>query len=220
MSVSRIIPLVFLAATAFILGGCAASAPRFVSGNKGKASQKPRFSFDETPAELKIEQREEEMENDHRVNMKKLRAELTRAANEPAPDSADRLKSDLIRIIDSYLGTPYRIGGDTHSGMDCSGFSMVVFDSVFDVALPHSALEQSELGERVSRDDLQIGDLVFFRTLGRRISHVGIYLGDGLFANASVSEGVTISSLDSTYFRRRYAGARKIIQVDMSDGIQ
>ncbi len=217
---SRIIPLIGIASLAIAMAGCVASSPRFVDNNNGSVSNKPRFSFDETPSELKVEKEEEEVENDHQVNISKLRTEIGEIGNAPAADSADYFKSELMRVIDSYLGTPYRIGGDTHSGMDCSGFSMVVFDSVFNIPLPHNAREQSRLGERVSKDDLRVGDLVFFRTVGRRISHVGIYLGDGLFANASVSEGVTISSLDSTYYKRRYAGARKLVPMDITNGLQ
>ncbi len=165
---------------------------------------------------MKIEKKELMAEDDRSVSPDRLRDEVSRMENQPVVGVRNR----LMQAVLSYIGTPYKIGGVDHSGIDCSGFSMVVFNSVFKIGLPHSALQQSSLGDRVSRDNLQAGDLVFFKTVGSRISHVGIYLGDDLFAHASVSQGVTISSLESTYYRRRYAGARKVTSTDVSDGNQ
>ncbi len=205
------------AVSCLFIMGCAGSSPRFTSGNNGTVSDKPKFAYDETPEELKVEKSEIAKEDDRTVSPDKLRNEIGRMEREsPGGDTRSRLMTAIL----SYIGTPYRIGGIDHSGIDCSGFSMVVFDSVFKIELPHSAREQFTLGDRVSRNDLQVGDLVFFRTVGRRISHVGIYLGDDLFVHASVSEGVTISSLDSTYYKRRYAGARQITSADISNGTQ
>lgn len=200
-------------ACVFVMG-CAGSSPRFTSGNNGTSSDRPRFTTDETPAELKVEQKELAAEEDKSVTPDRVREEIGRM--ERMAPSASR--SRLMSAIMSYIGTPYHIGGDDHSGMDCSGFSMVIFNSVYEIKLPHSALEQSSMGDRVSRNNLRPGDLVFFRTVGTRISHVGIYIGDDLFANASVSQGVTISSLDSRYYKRRYAGARRITSTDISNG--
>ncbi len=206
----------FCALSCLLVMGCAGSSPRFSSGNNGTVSDRPRFTTDETPEELKVEQKELKAEDDRAISPERLRDEVSRMQQQ-APGST---KSRLMQAVMSYIGTPYRIGGVDHSGIDCSGFSMVVFNSVFNIELPHSALQQSSLGSRVSQDRLRAGDLVFFKTVGRRISHVGIYLGDDLFAHASVSHGVTISSLESTYYKRRYAGARKITSTDISDGTQ
>jgi cell wall-associated NlpC family hydrolase len=200
--------------------GCTGSSPRFASGNNGTSSNAPRFTFDQTPDELKVEKGEAQAEDDRHVSTEKMKTEINRIEKTQAANPAETASDKMMETILSYMGTPYRIGGTDHSGMDCSGFSMVVFDSAFRVELPHSAAEQSSIGDGVSRDDLRVGNLVFFKTVRNRVSHVGIYLGDDLFAHASVTQGVTISSLESTYYKRRYAGARKILSMDISSGIQ
>ena len=116
----------------------------------------------------------------------------------------------LARIM-PLMGVPYSYDGDDSNGFDCSGFTATIFAS-FLPRLPHSAQEQYTLGTKVDRDDLCFGDLVFFALDGDSPSHVGIYVGDGLFAHASVSQGVTISILDASYYRKRYLGARRVIR--------
>lgn len=119
----------------------------------------------------------------------------------------------MDKVIDKAIGTKYVSGGVTTNGFDCSGFTMYVFDKI-GINLPHQSGSQYQMGSAVSRDELRAGDLVFFNTNGKGVSHVGIYVGDGEFAHASSSRGVTISSLSDNYYVNRYVGAKRIMSTD------
>ena len=116
------------------------------------------------------------------------------------------IKAVLDRLYVYYhqwRGVPYRLGGESRSGIDCSALVRTVYQSAFGVNLPRVTDLQAQLGNEISRNELKAGDLVFFRT-GRRTRHVGIYLEDKKFLHASTSIGVTISHMDNTYWRTRY----------------
>jgi cell wall-associated NlpC family hydrolase len=114
----------------------------------------------------------------------------------------------IINEVKNYIGTPYK-----KEEMDCSYFTMVVFKNAIGLNLPRTTSEQFKLGRLITNpDSLEIGDLLFFNTTGEIASHVGIYIGDGFFAHASVSEGVTISSINDPYYRKRFNGAKRIIE--------
>lgn len=121
--------------------------------------------------------------------------------------------SKLEHAVNEVLNTPYKWGGTTTAGFDCSGFILHIFNQ-FNTELPRTSKTQAEAGVEVSKDELQAGDLVFFNTDGKGISHAGIYLGDGKFAHSSSSKGVSISKLSDTYYSKRYVTARRVVQGD------
>ena len=124
--------------------------------------------------------------------------------------SGDR--QEIIQFAKTYLGTPYRYGGATRSGVDCSGLVTAVYRE-FNIRLPRSSMDQSRAGDGVKKSNLKPADLVFFKTSGSRpISHVGIYIGDGKFIHASTSaRKVRVDRLNDDYFKRRYRGARRVV---------
>lgn len=118
-------------------------------------------------------------------------------------------RSDIVRTALTYRGVPYRFGGRGRGGIDCSGFTGRVFAET-GTSLPRTAAAQFSRGTAVPREQLKQGDLVFFKNTYRSgVSHVGIYVGDGKFVHASSSRGVRVDSLGSSYFARRWAGARR-----------
>lgn len=128
--------------------------------------------------------------------------------------SVDTNKSEYFQSeLDKYLGIPYIRGGSTEKGFDCSGFVRQVYKEYFGIDLPHKSSSQSSLPfmQKVDRSDLLTGDLIFFSTTGKnkRINHVGIYLSDGRFIHAARG-GVTISSLDNSYWKARFFVAKRV----------
>lgn len=116
----------------------------------------------------------------------------------------------LFHFVYDWIGTPYRFGGSSRRGIDCSAFTKELYSQVFNMDIERSSRDIFSMVNPVRRDDLKEGDLVFFKIHSRRISHVGIYLGNNRFAHAS-SRGVAISSLDDAYYRRYfYRGGRML----------
>lgn len=123
----------------------------------------------------------------------------------------------VMEFVMEWLGRPYRFGGTTADGIDCSAFMQALFRKCAGALLPRTAQEQFAHGQPIERvEDLQFGDLVYFHTRRHAwVSHVGIYLGDNLFAHASSRYGVTISSLESSYYRKRFLGGRRLTATDL-----
>lgn len=142
---------------------------------------------------------------------------LLAGCSHDAPPPNGRL-SDSITVIaqlndqlSRWRGTPYRYGGLSRSGVDCSGFVYLTFRDRFDLQLPRSTIDQTDIGTRIDKSDLLPGDLVFFKTgSGENGLHVGIYDTDNTFIHASTSQGVIRSSLDNVYWRKVFWQARRI----------
>lgn len=118
---------------------------------------------------------------------------------------------EIIETAKNQIGVRYVWGGTSRRGFDCSGFVQYVFDKN-DIELPRTSIEQWRVGESVRRSELKAGDLVFFRTRGSRVSHVGIYKGDNKFIHASSAGGrIRINELTG-YYASRYAGGRRILE--------
>ncbi len=122
------------------------------------------------------------------------------------------LRDKMLMEIIKYLDTPYKYGGHTSNGIDCSAFTQRIYQKVFSITLLRSAHEQFTEGTDVDEvDDLKFGDLVFFNTRrGIKPGHVGIYIGNHFFAHASTSNGVIVSSIDDEYYSKRFMGGRRI----------
>lgn len=122
---------------------------------------------------------------------------------------AEAASTPLNSTIHNLLGIKYRAGGASKSGFDCSGFTSFVY-AQFKIQLPHQSISQSHMGVTVLKKNLRPGDLVFFNTNGRNISHVGIYTGQGKFAHAS-NRGIVVESMNSAYYSKRFVTARRIM---------
>ena len=121
----------------------------------------------------------------------------------------------LLQQIDHWWGTRYCLGGDDEHCIDCSAFTQTLLHNVYGVDIPRTAREQYDFSTHINDDELREGDLVFFKS-GHTISHVGLYLANNKFVNASTSGGVTISDLNDAYWNKKYAGAGRLIN-DNSD---
>jgi probable lipoprotein NlpC len=132
-------------------------------------------------------------------------------------ESLDGEASPVLPLLraqaERWRGVPYRLGGSSEAGVDCSAFVQITFRSKLGVDLPRTTEELAREGERVDRSELQAGDLVFFKT-GFRQRHVGIYMGGKRFLHASTSRGVMTSSLNNVYWKERYWKARRIELAD------
>jgi peptidoglycan endopeptidase LytE len=137
---------------------------------------------------------------------------LTNKPMKPWKDSDEKYM--LVKVAKSFMGAPYKYGGNTVRGLDCSAYVKKIYD-IFDIQLPRTAREQARVGLKIGKEELNIGDLVFFKTKRyvKYPTHVGIYIGDGNFIHSSSGYGrigVKIDSLSSDYYTKAYTGATRI----------
>lgn len=135
----------------------------------------------------------------------------------------DVSEEQLQEEMKEYIGIPYRTGGISPRGMDCSGFAKTIYSNLFGIQLPHNSAAQfsSQRLQSIDEDELQTGDLVFF-SRKRRINHVGVYLGDGNFIHATNGQGITVSSLDDQHWKSKMVGTKRPMSFDKTgmDGLQ
>ena len=117
---------------------------------------------------------------------------------------------EILTYANTFTGVPYKFGGTTPAGFDCSGYIRHVFQTV-GVQLQRQADEQYTVGKKVEKQNLQPGDLVFFETYEPGVSHSGIYIGDGQFISATSSSGVAVADIDDSYWGPRYVGAKRVL---------
>lgn len=136
--------------------------------------------------------------------------EYIRQELEEAMHHTPQFTKALLDEAYSWRGTPYRYGGHSRSGTDCSGFIMEVYQTAVGIKLPRNSAKQSEYCSKVKRSDLEPGDLVFFATGKKgKVNHVGLYLGDGSMIHAS-THGVMVSGLDEPYFKKHYLHSGRV----------
>ncbi|HSY27608.1 MAG TPA: C40 family peptidase [Burkholderiaceae bacterium] len=128
---------------------------------------------------------------------------------------------DVVVGALNMIGVRYRWGGNTpDSGLDCSGFVRYVFQDTLGMTLPRRAEEMSRVGEKVRVSELKPGDLVFFNTMRRSFSHVGIYIGDNKFVHSpSTGSTIRVDDMDNSYWEKRYTGARRVEATFPIDGV-
>lgn len=127
------------------------------------------------------------------------------------PKSLPPQSHALLSEAKSWIGTPYKYGGEDKRGVDCSGLVVNVYRNVLDIKLPRSSYEQAGYCSPLQKNQLMPGDLIFFATgRSKNISHVGIYVGDGKMIHSSASSGVVVSDISADYYRRTYAGAGSV----------
>lgn len=129
----------------------------------------------------------------------------------PLSETEHEIRAALLQQYQEWQGTPYRLGGVSRAGIDCSGFTQVTYRSRFNQYLPRTTKAQASQGVQIDTQTMAPGDLLFFNT-GVKVRHVGIYMGQGEFLHASTSQGVTISRLSNPYWQNSFWQVRRVNQ--------
>ncbi len=144
----------------------------------------------------------------NRGNLESLSSSLSEFVSSSSEVSGEEMTMKIIEFLD----TPYLWGGNSYRGIDCSAFVQTVMYQALGITLPRTSYDQSNVGMDVAKEDLKFGDLLFFDTMHKgRTTHVGIYIGNGMFAQSGSSTGVAFASLNSDYYSRTFLKAKRVI---------
>ncbi|NVD06699.1 hydrolase [Vibrio sp. JPW-9-11-11] len=136
-------------------------------------------------------------------------SEFNQPASSPLSMEQQQLKHSLMQVYAVWQGAPYRLGGTSINGVDCSAFVQVTYQQALGYRLPRTTKDQVKVGDEISYQQANVGDLVFFKT-APKVRHVGVYLGNKQFMHASTSKGVIISRLDNPYWASKYWHVRRV----------
>ncbi|MCH7962779.1 MAG: C40 family peptidase [Bacteroidetes bacterium] len=212
----RVTYLILSASFIFLYYGCSSSSGTSRYGNKSDDSEtnntSVRFSSeDDNNESTYVSEDSGDLPDDDAVDIGVMLDKYNLDPDENNFETGTPKEKMLMEII-KYINVPYQYGGNSKSGIDCSAFTQSIYKNTLSVNLFRSAREQYKQGEGISDvEELRFGDLVFFNTRENvRPGHVGIYIGDNLFAHASTKKGVTISSINHSYYKTRFMGGRRV----------
>ena len=212
----RVTYLILSASFIFLYYGCSSSSGTSRYGNNSDDSEtnntSVRFSSEDDKNESTyVSEDSGDLPDDDAVDIGVMLDKYNLEPDENNFETGTPKEKMLMEII-KYLNVPYQYGGNSKSGIDCSAFTQSIYKNTLSVNLFRSAREQYRQGEVISNvEELRFGDLVFFNTRENvRPGHVGIFLGDNLFAHASTKKGVTVSSINHSYYQTRFMGGRRI----------
>ncbi len=209
----------FLLTGIFFITGCSSSSNSIRYGsdnNKEEKSSRVRYPDKEIGANNEnASDPDYTPDNVESVDISTFKQKYYSSEGNEAPSTA---KEKMLMEIVKYINTPYKFGGESKNGIDCSAFTQTIYNSC-NIHLLRTAREQYTQGIEIdNKHNLRFGDLVFFNTRKTvRPGHVGIYIGDNLFVHASSSNGVIVTPLNSEYYSERFMGARRI---DISSDFQ
>ena len=202
----------------FFITGCSSSSNsvRYGSDNS-KPEKESRVRY---PDNEVVENKQDDPDPDYIPDVESFDAKTFKQKYYPAEgtNAPSTGREKMMMEIIKYMNTPYKFGGESKNGIDCSAFTQAIYNSC-NIHLLRSAREQYTQGISIdNKNELKFGDLVFFNTRKSvRPGHVGIYIGDNLFVHASSSNGVIVTPLNSEYYLERFMGARRI---DLSSDFQ
>jgi cell wall-associated NlpC family hydrolase len=183
-------------------------------------TEKPELNKPPKPTKKELRAIEKAKQKAHHDSVEKAKfrvivEEETPQDFTPTFEVSDYIKEQIINVAAENLGSPYRSGGTTPAGFDCSGFVTYTMNQ-FDITLPRSSAEMARSGKRILKKDAKAGDLIFFNTSGGGVSHVGIVTenSDGIikFIHSSTSSGVIYSTTAESYYARTFVGVNRILE--------